>query len=133
MSTSRWSGPTGAGKSTLAKLVVRFYDPTAGRITLGGTDLRDADLAGLRGRIAMITQDGYLFDGSVRDNIRVARPGATDAEVDGAVDRIGATAAHGRAARRDSARRSVRAGASCRPGSASWWRWPAPPCSRPRC
>ena len=86
-------GPTGAGKSTLAKLVARFYDPTAGRITLGGTDLRDADLAGLRGRIAMITQDGYLFDGSVRDNIRVARPDATDAEVDGAVARIGATAA----------------------------------------
>jgi ATP-binding cassette subfamily B protein len=69
-------GPTGAGKSTLAKLVARFYDPTAGRITLGGTDLRSADLAG-----------------RVRDNIRVARPGATDAEVDGAVARIGATAA----------------------------------------
>jgi ATP-binding cassette subfamily B protein len=86
-------GPTGAGKSTLAKLVARFHDPTAGRITLGGTDLREADVAGLRGRIAMITQDGYLFDGSVRDNIRVARPGSTDTEVDEAVARIGATAA----------------------------------------
>ncbi len=84
-------GPTGAGKSTLAKLVARFYDPTAGSITLGGTDLREADLAGLRGRIAMITQDGYLFDASVRDNIRVSRPSSTDAEVDAAVARIGAT------------------------------------------
>ncbi|WP_243058089.1 ABC transporter ATP-binding protein [Nocardioides sp. SR21] len=86
-------GATGAGKSTLAKLVARFYDPAAGRILLGGTDLRDADLAGLRRRIAMITQDGYLFDGSVRDNIRVARPDATDADVEAAVALIGATEA----------------------------------------
>lgn len=84
-------GPTGAGKSTLAKLVARFYDPTAGSVTLGGTDLRAVPLAALRTRIAMITQDGYLFDGTVRDNIRVARPAATDAEVADAVARIGAT------------------------------------------
>lgn len=84
-------GPTGAGKSTLAKLVARFYDPTAGSVTLGGTDLRAVPLSDLRRRVAMITQDGYLFDATVRDNIRVARPAATDAEVADAVERIGAT------------------------------------------
>jgi ATP-binding cassette subfamily B protein len=86
-------GPTGAGKSTLAKLVARFYDPTAGSITLGGTELRDVRLAGLRRRVAMITQDGYVLDASVRDNIRLTRPDATDADVDHAVERIGATEA----------------------------------------
>ena len=86
-------GPTGAGKSTLAKLVARFYDPTAGSITLGGTDLREAELAGLRRRVAMITQDGYVLDATVRENIRLARPEASDAEVEGAVARIGATEA----------------------------------------
>jgi ATP-binding cassette, subfamily B, bacterial len=126
-------GPTGAGKSTLAKLVARFHDPTAGRITLGGTDLREADVAGLRGRIAMITQDGYLFDGSVRDNIRVARPGSTDTEVDEAVARIGATAAAWPRCRPGWTHRWGRAGASCRPDSDSWWRSPGPRCSRPRC
>jgi ATP-binding cassette, subfamily B, bacterial len=86
-------GPTGAGKSTLAKLVARFYDPTSGSITLGGVDLRESSLSGLRRRIAMITQDGYVLDATVRDNIRLARPEATDAEVDDAVARIGATEA----------------------------------------
>jgi ATP-binding cassette, subfamily B, bacterial len=86
-------GPTGAGKSTLAKLVARFYDPTAGSITVGGTDLRDAELAGLRRRVAMITQDGYVLDATVRENIRLARPEATDHEVADAVARIGATEA----------------------------------------
>jgi ATP-binding cassette subfamily B protein len=73
--------------------VARFYDPTAGSITLGGTDLRDARLAGLRRQIAVITQDGYVLDASVRDNIRLARPEATDADVEDAVARIGATEA----------------------------------------
>ena len=86
-------GPTGAGKSTLAKLVARFHDPTSGTVTIGGTDLRDVQLAGLRRRVAMITQDGYVFDATVRDNIRVARPEAADAEIEAAVARIGATEA----------------------------------------
>jgi len=82
-------GPTGAGKSTLAKLIVRFYDPRAGSISMGGVDLRDATLASLRRRIVVVPQEGFLFSGTVRDNVRVGRPDATDAEVDAAIDALG--------------------------------------------
>jgi ATP-binding cassette, subfamily B, bacterial len=82
-------GPTGAGKSTLAKLVARLYDPTSGSITFGATDLRVATLASLRERIAVVPQEGFLFAGSLRDNVRVGRPDATDAEVDSALRRLG--------------------------------------------
>ncbi|HET6833563.1 MAG TPA: ABC transporter ATP-binding protein [Acidimicrobiales bacterium] len=83
-------GPTGAGKSTLAKLVARLYDPTSGSVRLGGTDLRDATLASLRGRIVVIPQEGFLFNGTIRDNVRLARADATDAEVDDALRAVGA-------------------------------------------
>jgi ATP-binding cassette, subfamily B, bacterial len=83
-------GPTGAGKSTLAKLVARLYDPTSGSVRLGGVDLRDATLASLRGRIVVIPQEGFLFNGSIRDNVRLARAEATDAEVDDALRAVGA-------------------------------------------
>jgi ATP-binding cassette subfamily B protein len=83
-------GPTGAGKSTLAKLVARLYDPTSGSVRLGGVDLRDATLASLRGRIVVIPQEGFLFNGTIRDNVRLAREGATDAEVDDALRAVGA-------------------------------------------
>jgi ATP-binding cassette, subfamily B, bacterial len=83
-------GPTGAGKSTLAKLVARLYDPTAGSVRLGGVDLRDATLASLRGRIVVIPQEGFLFNGTIRDNVRLARADATDAEVDDALRAVGA-------------------------------------------
>jgi ATP-binding cassette, subfamily B, bacterial len=83
-------GPTGAGKSTLAKLVARLYDPTSGSVRLGGVDLRDATLASLRGRIVVIPQEGFLFNGTIRDNVRLARDDATDAEVDDALRAIGA-------------------------------------------
>ncbi len=82
-------GPTGAGKSTLAKLVVRFYDPRAGVVSFGGVDLRDATLRSLRERIVVVPQEGFMFAGTVRDNIRVGRPDATDAEVEAAVDALG--------------------------------------------
>jgi ATP-binding cassette subfamily B protein len=82
-------GPTGAGKSTLAKLIARLYDPTEGRITFGGVDLRDATLASLRERITVVPQEGFLFNGTIRDNVRVAKRGATDAEVDAALEAIG--------------------------------------------
>lgn len=82
-------GPTGAGKSTLAKLLVRFYDPTAGTVRFGGVDLRHARLASLRQRIAVVPQEGFLFDGTIRDNVRVARAGASDAEVEAALAAIG--------------------------------------------
>ncbi|MBM3674488.1 MAG: ABC transporter ATP-binding protein [Actinobacteria bacterium] len=82
-------GPTGAGKSTLAKLMVRFYDPKGGTIAFGGVDLRDATLASLRERIVLVPQEGFLFAGTVRDNIRVGRAEATDAEVEAAVRALG--------------------------------------------
>ena len=82
-------GPTGAGKSTLAKLVARLYDPAEGRITFGGLDLRDATLRSLRERIVVVPQEGFLFGGSILDNVRIARPAATDDEVEAALDAIG--------------------------------------------
>ena len=83
-------GPTGAGKSTLAKLIARLYDPTAGTVSLGGVDLRDATHATLRSRVVVIPQEGFLFNASIRDNVRIARDGATDAEVDAALAAVGA-------------------------------------------
>jgi ATP-binding cassette subfamily B protein len=83
-------GPTGAGKSTLAKLIARLYDPTEGRVRFGGVDLRDATLQSLRERVVVIPQEGFLFNGSIRDNVRIARVGATDDEVDAALLAVGA-------------------------------------------
>jgi ATP-binding cassette subfamily B protein len=74
-------GETGAGKSTIAKLGARFYDPQAGVITIDGIDLRDLRFDALRNAVAMVPQEGFLFAGSVRDNIAYARPEMTDEEV----------------------------------------------------
>jgi ATP-binding cassette, subfamily B, bacterial len=82
-------GPTGAGKSTLAKLIARLYDPTEGSVTYGGVDLRDASLAALRHRMCVVPQEGFLFNGTIRDNVRIARADATDAEVEAALEIIG--------------------------------------------
>jgi ATP-binding cassette subfamily B protein len=83
-------GATGAGKSTLAKLLVRAYDPNAGRVTFGGVDLRDAALDELRRRIVFAPQEGHLFSGTLADNVRLARPDATDDQVRAALDAVGA-------------------------------------------
>jgi ATP-binding cassette subfamily B protein len=83
-------GPTGAGKSTLAKLIARLYDPTDGRVRFGGVDVRDATLASLRQRVVVIPQEGFLFNGTIRDNVRMARAGASDADVDEALRVVGA-------------------------------------------
>jgi len=83
-------GTTGAGKTTIAKLVSRFYDPTSGRILLDGVDLRDLDDATLRRHVVMVTQENFLFAGTIADNIRFGRPGASDAEVFEAAEAIGA-------------------------------------------
>jgi ATP-binding cassette, subfamily B, bacterial len=83
-------GATGAGKSTLAKLLVRAYDPREGRITLGGVDLRDATLESLRRRIVFVPQEGHLFSGTLADNVRLARPDASDDDVRRALAAVGA-------------------------------------------
>jgi len=83
-------GTTGAGKTTLAKLVARFYDPTSGRIMLDGVDLRDLSETDLRGAVVMVTQENFLFNGTVADNIRFGKPEATDEEVVAAAQAIGA-------------------------------------------
>ena len=81
-------GPTGAGKSTLAKLMVRFYDPVEGAVRYAGIDLRDARLHSLRHRIVVVPQEGFLFGGTIRDNVLIARPDATDAEIDAAIEAL---------------------------------------------
>jgi ATP-binding cassette subfamily B protein len=83
-------GATGAGKSTLAKLLTRQYDPQQGSISLGGVDLRDATLGSLHRRIVMLPQEGQLFSGSIADNVRLAHPEASDEQVAHALDRTGA-------------------------------------------
>ncbi|MEU8568861.1 ABC transporter ATP-binding protein [Streptomyces pathocidini] len=85
-------GETGAGKSTLVKLVARFYDPTRGAVRVDGTDVRELDLTGYRHRLGVVPQEAYLFPGTVRDAIAYGRPGATDAEVEAAARAVGAHA-----------------------------------------
>jgi ATP-binding cassette, subfamily B, bacterial len=89
-------GPTGAGKSTVAKLIARFYDPTAGRVTLDGLDLRQVRLADLRRAMGYVPQEGFLFSSfdsgraTVADNIRFGRPDASRAQVEAAARAVGA-------------------------------------------
>ncbi|MBZ4486982.1 ABC transporter ATP-binding protein/permease [Microbacterium sp. cx-55] len=83
-------GTTGAGKTTLAKLVSRFYDPTAGRVTLDGVDLRELHPKDLRRAIVMVTQEAYLFSGTVADNIALGKPDATFEEIQRAARAVGA-------------------------------------------
>jgi len=83
-------GTTGAGKTTIAKLIARFYDPDSGAVTLDGVDLRRLDQSELRRHIVMVTQENFLFSGTVADNIRFGRPDATDAEVAAAAAAVGA-------------------------------------------
>jgi ABC-type multidrug transport system fused ATPase/permease subunit len=74
-------GPTGAGKSTFAKLVARFYDPTEGRVLVDGHDLRDVAVRSLRSQMGVVPQEAFLFSGTVGDNIAFGRPGATSEDV----------------------------------------------------
>jgi ABC-type multidrug transport system fused ATPase/permease subunit len=83
-------GHTGAGKSTIAKLLARFYDPRDGAITVDGTDLRDVTQESLRRQLGIVPQEGFLFAGSVRDNIAFGRPDATNEEIRAAATAVGA-------------------------------------------
>ncbi|GAA2768641.1 ABC transporter ATP-binding protein [Streptomyces paradoxus] len=83
-------GSTGAGKSTLAKLLARFYDPSGGRVLLDGVDLRDLAVPELRRGVVMVTQEAFLFSGTVADNIAIGRPDATREEIEQAAKEIGA-------------------------------------------
>ena len=80
-------GPSGCGKSTLTKLAARFWDVSAGRVTIGGVDVKDIATEQLMSMISMVFQDVYLFDTTIRENVRIAKPGATDDEVDEAIRR----------------------------------------------
>jgi subfamily B ATP-binding cassette protein MsbA len=84
-------GPSGGGKTTILNLIPRFYDPTAGRVLIDGHDVREVTLASLREQIALVTQEPFLFDDTIRANIAYARPEATEAEIEQAAK---AAAAH---------------------------------------
>jgi ATP-binding cassette subfamily B protein len=83
-------GQTGAGKSTLVKLIARFYDVTSGHVLVDGVDVRDYDMASYRHHLGVVPQESYLFPGTVRDAIAYGRPDATDAEVEAAARGVGA-------------------------------------------
>jgi ATP-binding cassette subfamily B protein len=83
-------GETGAGKSTLAKLVARFYDPQEGRVLVDGHDLRDLSSSALRSQLGIVPQEGFLFSGTVRDNIAFGRPDASEDEIHAAAATVGA-------------------------------------------
>ena len=83
-------GTTGAGKSTIAKLVARFYDPTAGEVLLDEINLRDVSSSELRNKVVMVTQEAYLFSGSVAENIALGKPSATPEEIEAAAKAVGA-------------------------------------------
>jgi len=82
-------GPTGAGKSTLAKLATRFYDPTAGRVLVDGIDLTSVTMRSLRSQLGVVPQEPFLFSGTIRVNLRFGRPEATDQDIEEAVDVVG--------------------------------------------
>jgi ATP-binding cassette subfamily B protein len=85
-------GHTGAGKSTVVKLLARFYDPTYGRVLIDGTDVRDVTARSLRSQLGIVPQESFLFSGSVRSNIAFGRPEASDADVVAAAEAVGADA-----------------------------------------
>jgi ATP-binding cassette subfamily B protein len=88
--TVAFVGETGAGKSTLVKMVARFYDPTSGAVLVDGRDIRELDLTGYRQRLGVVPQEAHLFEGTIRDAIAYGRMDATDAEVEAAARAVGA-------------------------------------------
>ena len=115
-------GTTGSGKTTLAKLLIRLADPTAGTIRVAGVDLRQVSLASLRSALVMVPQDGFLFDTSVAENVRMGRPDAGDREVRAASRPWGWAAGSTGCAGRPHPGRARRVPVGRR---ASWSPWPA--------
>ena len=118
-------GPTGAGKSTLAKLVTRFYDPTVGRVTIDGHDLRDVTMNSLRRQLGVVPQEPFLFTGTIRYNVAFARPEAPSEQVrERSTPSVKTTSSTGSPTASTPWSTS---GASRSPrGSASCWPWRAP-------
>lgn len=83
-------GHTGSGKTSIVNLICRFYDPTAGCVKIDGRDLRDLKLDDLRSQVSIVLQETFIFSGTIRENIRFGRPGATDEEVEAAAQAVGA-------------------------------------------
>ena len=120
-------GPTGAGKSTLVNLLTRFYEFDSGEIEIDGRPLTEIPRAQLRAAVGLVTQESFLFNGTVRDNLRLGRPGATDDELFAAAEAANARGVH-RAAGRRGWTRSWASGAS----SSAWAKNSGCP-SRARC
>ena len=112
-------GTTGAGKSTLAKLVARFYDPTAGRVLIDGHDLRDVTAASLRSQMGIVPQEAFLFSGTIGENIAFGRPDASAEEVARGGAARSAPTSSSAGSSTATTRRSASAASSSRPGSAS--------------
>ena len=112
-------GATGAGKSTFAKLVARFYDPTAGRVLVDGHDLRDVAVRSLRSQMGVVPQEAFLFSGTIGENIAFGRPDATPEEVEAAARAVHAHEFIGALRATATTRRSASAASSSRPASAS--------------
>ena len=89
--TFAFVGPTGAGKSTMAKLITRFYDPTSGVVSIDGVDLKDVSITSLRTQLGVVPQEPFLFYGTIRDNVAFAKPNATDDEIHEAIAHVGLT------------------------------------------
>lgn len=117
-------GHSGAGKSTCASLLLRFWDVTGGRVTIGGRDIRDLPQATLRDLISFVPQDVYLFNTSIRENIRLGRPDASDAEVEAAA-RMAQAHEFIVALPQGTTRMPGNAACSCLAGSGSDWPLPA--------
>ena len=115
-------GETGGGKSTVAKLLCRFYEPTSGSIRIDGVDYRRRSLHWLQSSLGIVLQEPHLFSGTIRENIRYGRLTATDFEIEAVADnRVSSSS---RDFRMDTRRKSRRAKSLiCRRGRSSWWRW----------